>query len=202
MRCSRNAGIPATMVSFEKDIEQCIQVLKNGGLILYPTDTVWGIGCDATNAEAVQKIYALKKRSDQKAMIVLVAEERDILQYTASPDMLVFDYLQQVQKPTTVIYENAIGLADNLTGNDGSIAIRICQDIFCRHLLKRFRKPLVSTSANISGEPVAAIFSDIAEEIKRGADYIVQYRQDDTTIAAPSAIIKWNNDGSVTVIRS
>jgi L-threonylcarbamoyladenylate synthase len=202
MRCSRNAGIPATMVSFEKDIEQCIQVLKNGGLILYPTDTVWGIGCDATNAEAVQKIYALKKRFDKKAMIVLVAEERDILQYTASPDMQVFDYLQQVQKPTTVIYENAIGLADNLTGNDGSSAIRICQDIFCRHLLKRFRKPLVSTSANISGEPVAAIFSDIAEEIKRGADYIVQYRQDDRTIAAPSAIIKWNNDGSVTVIRS
>jgi L-threonylcarbamoyladenylate synthase len=188
------------MTGFEIDIESCVKVLQNGGLILYPTDTVWGIGCDATNAIAVQKIYSLKKRHDQKAMIVLVTEEKDLLQYTASPDLSVFDYLQQTKKPTTVIYEGAIGLAENLTGEDGSIAIRICHDTFCRHLIKRFRKPIVSTSANISGQAAAKIFSEIANEIKSRVDYIVQYRQEDKTIEAPSSIIKWDN-GKVIIIR-
>src|SRR5687767_6525664 len=110
-------------MNFEKDIEQCLQVLKSGGLILYPTDTVWGIGCDATDEQAVAKIYALKKRADHKAMIVLVADEREILQYVAAPDLQVFDYLEQTAKPTTVIYDGAIGLADNLTGADGSVGI-------------------------------------------------------------------------------
>jgi len=188
------------MVDFEKDIENCLQVLDNGGLILYPTDTVWGIGCDATNEKAVEKVYQLKNRPDQKAMIVLVADERDVLQYVASPDLAVFDYLQETKKPTTVIYEGAIGLADNLLGKDGSIAIRICNEQFCKHLIKRFRKPIVSTSANISGEPAAKIFADINEQIKSGVDYVVTYRQDDKTIAAPSSVIKWNN-GHLEVIR-
>ncbi len=190
----------SSMVDFENDIEQCLQVLQQGGIILYPTDTVWGIGCDATNEQAVEKIYALKKRQDEKAMIVLVADEREVLQYTASPDLSVFDYLQQTKKPTTVIYDGAIGLADNLIGKDGSIAIRICNETFCRHLIKRFRKPIVSTSANISGQPAAKIFTDISDEIKKQVDYIVQYRQDDKTIAAPSSVIKWDN-GTVTIIR-
>lgn len=188
------------MVDFEYDIEQCLKVLREGGLILYPTDTIWGIGCDATNADAVAKIYALKKRADHKAMIALVADERDILQYVAAPDLAVFGYLQQAAKPTTVIYEGAIGLADNLTGEDGSIGIRICKEEFCRHLLKRFRKPIVSTSANISGTTTAASFITIAEEIKQGVDYIVQYRQDDKTSATPSSVIKWEN-GAVTILR-
>ena len=188
------------MMGFENDIEQCLQVLQQGGIILYPTDTVWGIGCDATNEEAVKKIYAIKNRHDEKAMIVLVAEEREVLQYTASPDLSVFDYLQQTQKPTTVIYDGAIGLAENLTGKDGSIAIRICNEPFCRHLIKRFRKPIVSTSSNISGQLTAKIFADIAEEIKKQVDYIVQYRQEDMTIASPSSVIKWEN-GNVTIIR-
>ncbi|MDZ4793258.1 MAG: L-threonylcarbamoyladenylate synthase [Bacteroidota bacterium] len=188
------------MDNFEKDIEECLTVLKNGGLILYPTDTVWGIGCDATNAAAVEKVYAVKKRPDEKAMIVLVAEERDVLQYVAAPDLQVFDYLQASSKPTTSIYEGAIGLADNLVAADGSIAIRICSEPFCRHLIKRFRKPLVSTSANISGQPAANIFTDISNEIKSQVDYIVRYRQEDTTPAQPSSIIKWNK-GSVIVIR-
>jgi L-threonylcarbamoyladenylate synthase len=132
------------MTAFKKDIAQCLKVLQEGGIILYPTDTVWGIGCDATNEKAVAKVYALKKRPDEKSMIVLVAGERDVLQYVASPDLQVFDYLEQTAKPTTVIYEGAIGLADNLVAADGSIAIRICREEFCRHLLKRFRKPLVS----------------------------------------------------------
>jgi len=187
-------------MDFEKDIEQCLQVLQSGGLILYPTDTVWGIGCDATNEEAVDKIYKLKKRHDEKAMIVLVADERQVLQYTASPDLSVFDYLQQTNKPTTVIYEGAIDLAENLISKNGSIAIRICDELFCRHLIKRFRKPIVSTSANISGLPAAAFFSEITDEIKSHVDYVVVYRQDDKTIASPSSVIKWDN-GEVTVIR-
>ena len=188
------------MVDFENDIEQCLKVLKSGGIILYPTDTVWGIGCDATDGLAVQKIYALKKRANEKAMIVLVADEREILQYVASPDLQVFDYLQQSERPTTVIYDGAIGLADNIVGSDGTIAIRICNEQFCRHLIKRFRKPVVSTSANVSGQNVARNFGDITYEIKNEVDYIVNYRQDDKSIAEPSAVIKWNK-GSVTIIR-
>lgn len=188
------------MINFERDIENCLAVLREGGLILYPTDSVWGIGCDATNKSAVEKIVALKKRTDEKAMIVLVAGERDVLQYVASPDLHVFDYLQETSKPTTVIYEGAIGFADNLIAPDGSIAIRICNDEFCRHLIKRFRKPIVSTSANISGQPVAKTFLDISDEIKNGVDYIVNYRQDDKTIVAPSSVIKWSN-GIVSILR-
>ncbi len=184
----------------EKDIVQCLDTLKNGGLILYPTDTVWGIGCDATNEAAVAKVYALKQRADEKALIVLVAEERDVLQYTAAPDLAVFDYLLNTAKPTTVIYEGAIGLASNLTGADGSIGIRICAEPFCRQLIKRFRKPIVSTSANISGQPAPRIYQEIAAELKTGIDYIVQYRQDDVTIAAPSSVIRWRN-GEVEVLR-
>ena len=188
------------MLDFENDIQNCLTVLKRGGLILYPTDTVWGIGCDATDPRAVEKIFRLKKRPDEKAMIVLVAEERDVLKYVASADLQVFDYLQQQVKPTTVVYEGAFCLADNLIVKDGSVAIRICNDAFCKHLIKRFRKPIVSTSANISGEPVAKLFPDITNEIKEGVDYIVQYRQDDTTIASPSSVIKWDN-GKISILR-
>lgn len=186
---------------FDRDVEECLKVLANGGLILYPTDTIWGIGCDATNAQAVERIYQLKKRSDRKAMIVIVATERDVMRYVANVDLAVFDFLERTQKPTTVIYSGAIGLADNLIGKDGSIAMRICRDDFCRHLVKRFRKPIVSTSANISGQPSPQLFADISDEIKKGVDYIVQYRQDDTRIAAPSSIIQWNRDGTQQVIR-
>jgi L-threonylcarbamoyladenylate synthase len=190
-----------TNEKFDQDIESCLKVLNEGGLILYPTDTIWGIGCDPTNAAAVEKVFALKKRSDKKAMIVLVADERDILQYVANPDLRVFDYLNELSKPTTVIYEGAIGLANNLTADDATVAIRICYDIFCRHLIKRFRKPLVSTSANISGMPASKTFADIPNEIRKGVDYVVEYRQDDTTPAGATSIIKWNKDGTVTVIR-
>lgn len=188
-------------MNFDKDLDECLKTLQSGGIILYPTDTVWGIGCDATNPDAVEKIYRLKQRPGEKAMIVLVADERDILQYVASPDLRVFEYLQQQDKPTTVIYDDALGLAENLPAADGSIAIRICEDEFCRHLIRRFRKPLVSTSANISGAPVPGIYSDIAPAILHGVDYIVQHRQDDDAPNTPSGIIKWNNDGTATIIR-
>ena len=187
-------------MEFEKDIENCLEVLRKGGLILYPTDTVWGIGCDATNENAVAKIYKLKKRNDEKAMIVLVADERDIMQYVAAPDLSLFDYLETTTKPTTVIYEGALGFADNLVAPDGSIAIRICKDEFCRHLLKRFRKPIVSTSANISGMPAPKTFQEIGDEIKNGVDYIVNHRQQDNVHAQPSSLIRWDN-GRVTILR-
>jgi L-threonylcarbamoyladenylate synthase len=188
------------MMNYDIDIDKCLGVLRTGGLIIYPTDTVWGIGCDATDPRAVQKIFDLKKRPDEKAMIVLVADERDVLQYTAAPDLAVFDHLQTVTKPTTVIYDGAIGLAENLVAPDGSIAIRICKDPFCKALIKRFRKPIVSTSANISGQPVAKIFSEITDEIKSGVDHIVRYRQDDNTVASPSSVIKWEN-GNIIILR-
>jgi L-threonylcarbamoyladenylate synthase len=187
-------------MTYDYDIDKCLEALRAGGLILYPTDTVWGIGCDATNPQAVQKIYDLKKRPDEKAMIVLVADERVVLQYTAAPDLAVFDHLQTVSKPTTVIYNGAIGLAENLVAADGSIAIRICKDPFCKALIKRLRKPIVSTSANISGQPVAKNFSEVTGEIKSGVDHIVRYRQDDNTVASPSSVIKWEN-GKIIILR-
>jgi L-threonylcarbamoyladenylate synthase len=188
-------------MEFEKDIESCLAALQAGDLILYPTDTIWGIGCDATNPAAVSKVYALKQRVAAKSLIVLMADERDILKYTSQPDLRIFDFLQTVQKPTTVIYEGAIGLADNLINADGTVAIRLVDDTFCRHLIKRFRKPLVSTSANISGEPSPAFFREIDPRICAGVDYIVQHRRDDETPREPSAIVKWNADATVTVIR-
>lgn len=189
------------MNNFDNDIEPALTALQSGGLILYPTDTIWGIGCDATNPQAVTKIYTLKQREAAKSLIVLMADKRDILKYTSQPDLRIFDYLATVKKPTTVIYEGAIGLAPNLINADGTIAIRLVNDPFCRHLIKRFRKPLVSTSANISGEPAPAFFNKIDAHIKQGVDYIVRHRRDDETPREPSAIIKWNPSGDPTVIR-
>lgn len=187
---------------FEKQVEKALEVLRNGGVILYPTDTIWGIGCDATNAEAVKRIYRIKDREDSKSLIILAAEERDVLHYVAGPDLAVFDFIEEQTRPTTIIFEHAIGLPDNLVAEDGSIAIRIARDEFCRHLIKRLRKPIVSTSANISGRPSPKNFSEVSPEIKNAVDHVVEWRQQDTSIAQPSQIIKWNNDGSHVVIRS
>lgn len=184
----------------ETDIQHCLSVLQNGGLILYPTDTIWGIGCDATNETAVKKVFELKNRSDSKALIVLVAEPRDILRYTAQPDLSVLDHLKTKLKPTTVIYEGAIGLAPNLIAADGSVAIRITSDTFCRHLIKRFRKPIVSTSANVSGEQSPSTYSEVATGIRSGVDYIVKYRQHEVATSQASSVIKWVN-GQEVVIR-
>jgi L-threonylcarbamoyladenylate synthase len=187
--------------TFEIEVGHCIEVLRNGGVILYPTDTIWGLGCDATNETAIRKVYDIKKREDSKSLIVLLAEEREVLQYVAAPDMEVFNFLEEQVRPTTIIYEQAVGLPDNLVATDGSVAIRLVKDPFCRHLVRRLRKPLVSTSANISGEPSPSFFEEISETIKSKVDYIVQWRQDDLTPAKPSQIIKWNNDGTKVVIR-
>ena len=187
-------------MEFEQDISNCLSTLNRGGVILYPTDTIWGIGCDATNANAVRRVYALKERPDEKTMIVLVADEKELLRYVTQPDLSIFEYLKNQVKPTTVIYDGAVGLADNLIGDDGSIAIRICSDEFCKHLIRRFRRPLVSTSANISGQAFPTNFTSIQDKIKRGVDYIVSYRQDDLSEGRPSSLIRWNR-GEAIVIR-
>ncbi len=187
---------------FFSEVEAALAVLRGGGVILYPTDTVWGLGCDATNEVAVRKIYEIKKRSDNKNLIILVADERDILHYVAAPDLAVFNFIQQQKKPTTIIFENAVNLPDNLIADDGSIAIRIVRDEFCRHLVKRLRKPLVSTSANSSGLPSPKFFDEITEDLTTSVDHIVQWRQHDKTPANPSQIIKWKSDGSYEIIRS
>ena len=188
-------------MDFRSDIEQCLKVLQDGGTILYPTDTIWGIGCDATNEKAVERVYALKKREESKAMIVLLAEEKDLLKYVADPDPAIFDYLKNLEKPTTIIYDGGLSFADNLLAKDGSIAIRIVKDDFCRQLIKRFRKPLVSTSANTSGKAAPTVFQTISDEIINGVDYIVRYRQDESAPCTPSSIIKWKN-GKPETIRS
>ena len=188
-------------MQMDDDINECLEVLHSGGIILYPTDTVWGIGCDATNEKAVEKIFSVKKRNEEKSMIILVADEKEIVTYTNDPNAVIYDYIKGVHKPTTVIYDNAKNVAANLINKDGSIAIRIVKDEFCCKLIKLFGKPIVSTSSNISGFPPASFFEDIDIEIKNGVDYIVQHRQDDLTPSVPSSVIKIGDDGKIFIIR-
>jgi len=189
------------MIDFHNEVEAALNVLRSGGVILYPTDTIWGLGCDATNEKAIKNIYQIKQRDDSKSLIILVAEERDILQYVAAPDLAVFDFIAEQSRPTTIIFENAVNLPDNLIAEDGSIAIRIVKDDFCRHLIKRLRVPIVSTSANISGQPSPKFYDEVSQEIKTAVDHIVQWRQQDKTPSQPSQIIKWREDGKYEVIR-
>jgi L-threonylcarbamoyladenylate synthase len=188
-------------LEFENDIIHCLEILKKGGLILYPTDTIWGIGCDATNPDAVRKIFDLKQRPTTKSMIVLLADARDINRYTGRPEHYIADYLEKTDKPTTVIYESALGLAENLLSEDGSVAIRIVKEDFCRHLIKRFRKPLVSTSANISGSEPPENFTAISREIKDGVDYIVNYRQHENRPARASKVVRFDKSGKPVILR-
>lgn len=183
------------------DIEKCIDVLNNGGIILYPTDTIWGIGCDATNEEAVKRIYDLKQRCDSKSMLVLVNREGMIQQYINEVPDIAWDLLDVTDKPLTIIYPDAKNLAANLLAEDKSVGIRITTEKFTYNLIQRFKKPLVSTSANISGTSSPANFNDISDEIKKSVDYVVNYRQDDLEKKTPSGIIKIGNSSQVTIIR-
>lgn len=186
---------------FDSEVEAALDALRKGETILYPTDTVWGLGCDAMNTDAVRAIYNLKQREDTKSLIILVANEREILDYVAAPHPAIFDFIERQQKPTTIIFDGAIGLPDNLVSADGSIAIRVVQDAFCRHLIKRLRKPIVSTSANISGEPTPGSFTQISNAIKEGVHHIVRWRQDEERSLQPSQIIKWKENGDYQIIR-
>lgn len=185
----------------ENDITQCVNTLNNGGLILYPTDTVWGIGCDATNAEAVKRVYQLKQRDDSKALIVLIDNADHIDHYVVDVPAIARELIDVAVKPLTIIYEGAYNLAPNLLGDEDSVGIRIPNDEFCHQLCARFGKPIVSTSANVSGNPTAKTFADIDPAIVNGVDYAVEYRRDDTTPHHPSNIILLSRDGTFKIIR-
>lgn len=184
-----------------KDIEQAKEVLKKGGVILYPTDTIWGIGCDATNPEAVKRIYEIKKRTDSKSMLVLLDKPEKISLYVKEVPEISWDLVDLAESPLTIIYPGAIKLAQNLIAEDGSIGIRITKEQFSKDLIYKFNKPIVSTSANISGEPSPACFDDISEEIKNSVDYVVKYSQNFNQKSKPSGIIKVELNGEIKVIR-
>lgn len=185
----------------QEDIKNAIEVMKQGGVILYPTDTVWGIGCDATNAEAVSKVYKIKKRDDSKALICLVDSDARLQRYVRNVPNVAWDILDIATKPTTIILDGAINLAPNLIAEDGSIALRITKEPFSHELCYRFQKPLVSTSANISGEPAAANYNDISQELLDAVDYVCFSRRQEHKPHTPSSIIKLKEDGEVTIIR-
>jgi len=185
----------------KEDIENCLKVLNEGGIILYPTDTIWGIGCDATNESAVKRIFDIKKRNDQKSLLVLLDNPGKIPSYVGEVPDIAWDLIELSEKPLTIIYSDAKNLATNLIAEDSSIGIRIANDQFCQKLIQRFKKPIVSTSANISGESAPANFSEISDEVIQSVDYVVEWRQDDYTKAQASGIIKLKPNGEVQIIR-
>ena len=184
-----------------EDIKAALEILTQGGIILYPTDTVWGIGCDATNEEAVNKVYKIKQRHDEKSLLVLLDDENRLNDYIAEVPEIAWNLIEVTDKPLTIIYPGARNLAKNLIAEDGSVGIRIIRDEFCQKLIHRFRRPLVSTSANISGMPWPANFREVDERIVKEADYVVKWRQNEVHRGKPSGIIKIGLQGEVRVIR-
>lgn len=185
----------------QDDIKKAVEVMKNGGVILYPTDTVWGIGCDATNAEAVAKVYKIKQRDDSKALICLVDSDARLQRYVRNAPEVTWNVMELATKPTTVIFDEAVNLAHNLIAEDGSIAMRITNEEFSKELCYRFQKPIVSTSANISGQPAAQNYCDISEELLNAVDYVCFSRRQEHKPHTPSSIIKIKNNGEIDIIR-
>ena len=187
--------------NYREEIKRACDVLHRGGVILYPTDTVWGIGCDATNEEAVRRVYEIKRRADSKAMLVLVDSDVKVQGYIREVPTVAWDLIELAEKPLTIIYDGARNLAANLVADDGSVGMRVTREEFSRQLCFRFRKPIVSTSANISGEPSPRSFAEISAEIKQSVDYIVAVRQNEPPCSTPSSIVKLGAGGLVKVIR-
>ncbi len=187
-------------MDLNQEIQNAFDVIQNGGIILYPTDTVWGIGCDATNVDAVAKIYALKKRTETQSMICLMNGEK--MMYNVFKDIpeVAWQIIDLAEKPTTLILDNPRNIASNLIAANNSLGIRLVKEPFCFKLMERMKKPLVSTSANISGQPTPIAFKDISPEIINGVDYVVNLNRDKIN-GKPSTIIKLTNDNQVTVIR-
>ena len=183
------------------DVKAALEVLQKGGVILYPTDTIWGLGCDAANEEAVKRIYAIKNRVDSKSMLVLMENAALLERYVDEVPDIAYDLIELSEKPMTIIYDGARNLARNLIAEDGSIGIRITTEAFSSDLIRRFKRPIVSTSANISGKSSPACFSEIEQEIIDAVDYVVKYRQEDTEKAAPSSIMKLGRGGEIKIIR-
>lgn len=184
-----------------EDIKKACQVMREGGIILYPTDTIWGIGCDATNEEAVRRVYEIKKRLDSKAMLVLVDSAVKVDFYVQDVPDVAWDLIELADKPLTIIYSGARNLAPNLIAEDGSVGIRVTHEDFSKRLCQQFRKAIVSTSANISGQPSPGNFSEISEEVKSAVDYIVNYRQEEMGHPKASSIIKLDKGGVIKIIR-
>lgn len=185
----------------EQDIKNAIEVMRKGGVILYPTDTVWGIGCDATNAEAVKRVYEIKQRDDSKALICLVDSDARLQRYVRKVPDVAWQLIDCIDKPTTLILDGAVNLAPNLIADDGSIGIRITQESFSKELCFRFQKAIVSTSANISGEPAAQNYRDIDPRILEKVDYVCWTRRQEHKPHQPSSIIRLRENGEVTIIR-
>jgi L-threonylcarbamoyladenylate synthase len=188
-------------MKLEDDIKKAVEVMRKGGVILYPTDTVWGIGCDATNAEAVARVYEIKHREDSKAMICLVDNDNRLQRYVRNVPDVAWQLFDCAEDPTTIILDGAINLAQNLIAEDGSIAMRITREDFSKQLCYRFQKPIVSTSANISGEPTAQNYCDISQEIIDAVDYVCWTRRQEHKPHKPSSIIRLREDGQVEIIR-
>lgn len=189
------------MEIFENDIKNCLSVLEKGGTFLYPTDTIWGLGCDATNSISIDKISEAKNRPENKSYLVLVANMQMLKGYLENPIADLESILAQQEGATTMIYSDIKGMAKNSLAHDGSLGIRIPQDDFCQELLTRFGKPIISTSANLSGEPTPAYYQEISETVKNRVDYICDWRRTDIAPKEPSKIIKLNADGSILKIR-
>ena len=194
-------GFKFTMTK-EEDIRNAVEVMRRGGVILYPTDTIWGIGCDATNAEAVARVYQIKQRDDSKALICLVDSEGRLQRYVRQVPDVAWDLIELADKPTTVILDGAVNLAPNLVADDGSIAMRITREEFSRELCYRFQKAIVSTSANISGQPAPQNYRDISPDIINAVDYVCWSRRQEHKPHQPSSIIKLSLNGEVKIIRS
>ena len=185
----------------DEEIEKAVQALKEGKTMLYPTDTIWGIGCDATDRQAVEKVFALKKRPDSKSLIVLVSDESMLEEYVEEVPQIAYSLIEVNDKPMTIIYPKGKGFAENLLAEDGSVGIRIPKSDFCIRLIKRFRKPIVSTSANISGEKAPSRHAEISEEITNGADFCVNPAFEGTSSHKASSIIKLGLNGEIEIIR-
>lgn len=185
----------------KEDIRRAVEVMNQGGVILYPTDTIWGLGCDATNPEAVKRIYEIKQRTDAKALISLVDSETKVQFYVKEVPEVAWDVMEFSEKPMTVVFDGGRNLAPNLLAEDGSVAIRITKEAFSKELCMRMKRAVVSTSANISGQPAPRCFSEISEEIKKAVDYICTSRQDEPPTQTASSIIKLGAGGEVTIIR-
>lgn len=185
----------------KEDIRRAVEVMNQGGVILYPTDTIWGLGCDATNPEAVKRIYEIKQRTDAKALISLVDSETKVQFYVKEVPEVAWDVMELSEKPMTVVFDGGRNLAPNLLAEDGSVAIRITKEAFSKELCMRMKRAVVSTSANISGQPAPRCFSEISEEIKKAVDYICTSRQDEPPTQTASSIIKLGAGGEVTIIR-
>jgi L-threonylcarbamoyladenylate synthase len=186
---------------FHDDITESLNTLKSGGVILYPTDTIWGLGCDATNSSAVEKIFKIKSRIGSKSLLILVNNEHMLDRYVKDIPEISFELISVADTPLTIIYPEGKNLAPGVCSDDGSVGVRICHEEFCSELINRFRKPIVSTSANLSGSPSPGHFGEIDKALIEKVDYVVKYRQDDRQKHSASPVIKFEKDGSLKIIR-